>query len=332
MSGVNARLESAATTVVVAEVYALCALALRGSEVLLLALYAFVWVRVGRAAAGGGAAASTSARLYEGVLDRAQLVLLGVASRVAVGYSAFTSVQSVAVPESVVVYKLTVLLCMLIAAGVLLHGNAALGGLVNVVLYMVSDAISLLLESGNAGMLVPCVAFVLLVCSARLRPWVDGLVGGLGVVLDVVYMANVNWVLDLAADNSTAPLQHIALLALLLCILEVCSAVEPSLRETQSYALFKVSSLVFAYLLSWGADLVCVLYIAAAALVATRMSESRATGYQLVVLVLMALVTYEFNAMLNLTYGAVKLMSVTCLVVVFETIKVFSEGAAEKPA
>jgi hypothetical protein len=331
MSGVNARLESAATTLLVAEGYAVCVLALSGSDTLMTCVFLFGLVHVGRAVAGGQGA-STRARLYEGVLDRAQLVLLGVASKVAMSYSAFTTVEMAGVPGSVIVYRLAVLLCMLIAAGVLLHGNAALGGLVSVLLYMASDAISLLLESGDGGMLVPCVALVVLVCSARLRPWVDGLVGGLGVVLDVVYMANVNWVLDLVADSSTAPLQHISLLALLLCILEVCSAVEPSLRETQSYALFKVSSLVFAYFLSWGADLVCVLYIAVSALLATRMSESRATGYQLVVLVLMALLTYEFNAMLNLTYGAVKLMSVTCLVVVFETVKVFSEGAAEKPA
>ena len=332
MSGVNARLESAATTVLVAEVYALLALALGGAEVLLLALFVFGWVHAGRAAAGAGDGAGTKQRLYAGVLDRAQLVLLGVASKVAVSYSAFTSVESAGVPYSVVVYKLAVLLCMLIFAAVLLHGDAALGGLVSVLLYMVSDAISLLLESGEGGMLVPCVAFVVLVCSARLRPWVDGGVGGLGVVLDVVYMANVNWMLDLVADNSTLPLQHISLLALLLCILEMCSAVEPSLRETQSYALFKVSSLVFAYFMSWGADVVCLLCIAVAALMATGMSEGRATGYQLVVLVLIALVTYEFNAMLNLTYGAVKLVLVTCLVVVFETVKVLTEGAAEKPA
>ena len=330
MSAVNERLESAATTVVVAELFATSALVLGRSEVLLLALFLFVWVHIGREVAGGrGVGASSRERLYAGVLDRTQLVLLGLASRVAVSYSDFTSVQSVAVPDSVVVYKLGVLLCMLIFTSVLLHGNA-LSGLVNVVLYMVSDAIALLLESGDGGMLVPCVAFVVLVCSARLRPWVDGCVAGLGVVLDVAYMANVNWVMDLVADNSTVPLQHIALLVLLLFILEVCSAVEPSLRETQSYALFKVSSLVFAYFMSWGADLVCVLCIAVLALVVTRMSEWRATGYQLVVLVLLALITYEFNVMMSLTYGSVKLMSVTCLVVVLETVKVFSAGGAAK--
>jgi hypothetical protein len=329
MSAVNERLESAATTVVVAEVFATSALVLGRSEVLLLALFLFLWVHIGREVAGGGAGASSRERLYAGVLDRTQLVLLGLASRVAVSYSDFTSVQSVAVPGSVVVYKLGVLLCMLVFTAVLLHGNA-LAGLVSVVLYMVSDAIALLLESGDEGMLVPCVAFVLLVCSARVRPWVDGFVGGLGVVLDVVYMASVNWVLDLVADNSTEPLQHIALLVLLLFILEVCSAVEPTLRETQSYALFKVSSLVFAYFLSWRADAVCVLCIAVLALVVTRMSEWRATGYQLVVLVLLALITYEFNVMMSLTYGSVKLMSVTCLVVVLETVKVFSAGAAAK--
>jgi len=330
MSGVNARLESAATTVLVAETYALCVLALSGSDTLMTCLFLFGLLYLGRAVAGGHGA-STSARLSENVVDRAQLVLLGVASKVAMSYSSFTTAEIAEMPGSVIVYRLAVLLCMLIFAAVLLHGDGALGGLVSVLLYMVSDAISLLLESGEMGMLVPCVAFVVIVCSARLRPWLDGVVGGLGVALDVAYMANVNWVLDLVADNSTLPLQHISLLALLLCILEVCSAVEPSLRETQSYALYKVSSLVFAYLISWGADPVCLLCIAAAALVATGMSESRATGYQLVVLVLLALIAFEFNAMLNLTYGAVKLLLVTCLVVVFETVKVLSEGAAEKP-
>jgi hypothetical protein len=257
-------------------------------------------------------------------------VLLGVASRVAVSYADFTSVQSVAVPGSVVVYKLAVLLCMLILTSVLVHGSSVLARLSSVVLYMVSDAIALLLESGDGGMLVPCVAFVLLVCSARLRPWVDGCVPGLGVVLDVVYMASVNWVLDLVHDSSSVALEHIALLVLLLGVLEVCCVVEPSLRETQSYALFKVSSLVFAYFLSWGPDAVCVLCIAVSSLVLTAMSAWRTTGYQLVVLVLIALLTYEFNVMLSLTYGSVKLMSLTCLVVAFETVKVFSAGAAAK--
>jgi len=169
---------------------------------------------------------------------------------------------------------------------------------------------------------------VVLVVTARLRAYVDAAVPGLGVVLDVVYMANVNWVLDLVRDNSPAPLAQIAMLALVLCVLEVCSVAEPSLRETQSYALFKVSGLVFAYLMSWAPDAVCVVSLAVFALVVTGTSEWHSPGQQLVVLVLLALVTYEFNAMLNMTYGGVKLMSVACLVVVFEAIKVLSEKPA----
>lgn len=115
------------------------------------------------------------------------------------------------------------------------------------------------------------------------------------------------------------------MLVLVLSILEVGSVVEPSLRETQSYALFKVSSLLYAYLMSFGPDVVCVVCISVLALVLTGMSEWRATGYQLVVLVLMSMVMYEFDSMLNLTYGGVKLVLVTCLIVVFETVKVVSE-------
>jgi hypothetical protein len=334
MASVNARLESAATSVVVAEFFALSMEFLERSELLMLSVFLFVWVHMGCALGvvyGSGrlcVGARNSACLLAGMLDRTQLVLLGVASRVLVSYMSFTSVQSVAVPGSVLLYKLAVLLCLLIFTSVLLHGDVVLSRLVNVVLYMVSDAIAMLLESGDGGMLVPCVAFVVLVCAARLRAWVDSAVPGLRVVLDVVYMANVNWVLDLVSDNSPAPLAHIAMLALALCILEVCSVADPSLRETQSYALFKVSSLVFEYLMSWGPDVVCVVCLSVFALVVTGTSEWRAPGQQLVVLVLLALVTYEFNAMLNLTYGGVKLMSVLCLVVVFETAKVLSEKQA----
>lgn len=333
MATVNERLESAATAVVVAEFFALSMKLLDRSELLVLAVFLFVWVHLGCALGGvHGSARCAGARRSEclllGVLDRTRLVLLGVASRVLVSYMEFTTVHSAAVPGGLLLYKLGVLLCLLIFTSLLLHGTAVLSRLVNVVLYLVSDAIALLLESGDGGMLVPAVAFVVLVVTARLRAYVDAAVPGLGVVLDVVYMANVNWVLDLVRDNSPAPLAQIAMLALVLCVLEVCSVAEPSLRETQSYALFKVSGLVFAYLMSWAPDAVCVLSLAVFALVVTGTSEWHSPGQQLVVLVLLALVTYEFNAMLNMTYGGVKLMSVACLVVVFEAIKVLSEKPA----
>lgn len=324
MSTVNARLESAATSVIVAEVFGITGPLLERTELLVFALFMFVWVQIGDELRGRVARVRSSERLFDGVLDRTKLVLLGVVSRVLVGEVEFTSVQSLDVPASVLVYKLAVMLCMLIFTSVVLHGDAVLSRLVNVVLYMVSDAIQVLLESGDGGMLVPCVAFVVLVCTARLRDWVDSVVAGLRVVLDVVYMANVNWVLDFVRDNSTAPLQHIAMLGLVLCLLEVCSVAEPSLRETQSYALFKVSSLVFEYIMSWEPDVVCVVCLSVFALVVTGTSEWHAPGYQLVLLVLMAMITYEFNVMLSMTYGGVKLVSVSCLVVLFETVKLVS--------
>jgi hypothetical protein len=334
MASVNARLESAATSFVVTEVFAMSVPVLERTELLVLSVFLFVWLHIGCELAGVSDSAALRVgapnreRLLAGVLSRTQVVLLGVASRVLVSYMSFMSVGSVAVPGSVLLYKLGVLLCLLIFTSVLLHGDVVLSRLVNVVLYMVSDAIAMLLESGDGGMLVPCVAFAVLVCAARIRAWVDSVLPGLRVVLDVVYMANVNWVLDLVQDHSPAPLPHIAMLVLVLSILEVCSVAEPSLRETQSYALFKVSSLVYAYLMSWGPDVVCVVCISVLALLLTGMSEWRATGYQLVVLVLMAMVMYEFDSMLNLTYGGVKLVLVTCLIVVFETVKVLSEKQA----
>jgi hypothetical protein len=335
MSNVNARLESAATSVIVTEAYVTSGKFLESTELLVISLFVFVWVHVGSGLRGRVERVHNSERLFDGVIDRTKLVLLGLASKVLVSAVEFTSVRSADVPAGVLVYKLAAMLCMLIFTSVVLHGDVVLSRLVNVVLYMVSDAIQVLLESGDGGMLVPCVAFVVLVCTARLREWVDSVVAGLRVVLDVVYMANVNWVLDLVHDNSTSSLQHIAMLALVLCFLEVCSVAEPSLRETQSYALFKVSSLVFEYIMSWEPDVVCVVCLSVFALVVTGTSEWNAPGYQLVVLVLMAMITNEFNIMLNMTHGGAKLVSVICLVVFFETLKVVStketkEGVAKQ--
>jgi hypothetical protein len=330
MSVVNDRLESAATTLIVEEVFAISVKFLEREEVLLVSLFVLVllyMVRQASVSVASGARAGRE-RLYVGVLDRTLLVLLGLLTRVLMSFVNFTTVQSVNVPTSAIAYKLAVMVSLLIFTSVLLHDTGMLSRLVSVVLYMFSDGISRLLESGDGGMPVPFVAFVVLICTARLRLWVEGRVAGLGVVLDAVYMANVNWVLDLVRDNSSVALSHIGLLLLILCVLEVCIVVEPSLRETQSYALYKVSSLVFAYLMSWDVDLVCVVCVAVMALVLTSMHDSQATGFQLAVLVLMNLVLYEFNAMLLMTYGAVRLLSLSCLVVFFETVKMVSENEA----
>jgi len=330
MSVVNDRLESAATTLIVEEVFAMSVKFLERDEVLLVSLFVLVLVYMVRQVSVSVAsdARARRERLYVGVLDRTLLVLLGLLTRVLMSFVNFTTVQSVNVPTSAIVYKLAVMVSLLIFTSVLLHDSGILSRLVSVVLYMFSDGISRLLESGDGGMPVPFVAFVVLICTARLRLWVESRVAGLGVVLDAVYMANVNWMLDLVHDNSSVALSHIGLLLLILCVLEVCIVVEPSLRETQSYALYKVSSLVFAYLMSWDVDLVCVVCVAVMALVLTSMNHSQATGFQLAVLVLMNLVLYEFNAMLMMTYGAVRLLSLTCLVVFFETVKIVFENEA----
>lgn len=330
MSVVTERLESAATTSIVDEVFALGVKFVERDEILLGSVFLFVLVYmvrlVGVSAASGARAGHE--RLYVGVLDRTLLVLLGLVTRVLMSFVNFTTVQSVTAPTSAIVYKLAVMVSLLIFTSVLLHDSGMLSRLVSVVLYMFSDGISRLLETGDGGMPVPFVAFVVLICTARLRAWVESRVAGLGVVLDAVYMANVNWVLDLVRDNSSVALSHIGLLLLILCVLEVCIVVEPSLRETQSYALYKISSLVFAYLMSWDVDLVCVVCVAVMALLLTSMHDSQATGFQLTVLVLMNLVLYEFNVMLRMTYGAVRLLSLTCLVVFFETVKIVFENEA----
>jgi len=324
MSVVTERLESAATTSIVEEVFALGVKFVERDEMLLVCVFLFVMLYMVRQASVSAASGARARReqLYVGVLDRTLLVLLGVVTRVLMSFVNFTTVQSAVAPTAVIAHKLAVMVSLLIFTSVLLHDSGMLSRLVSVVLYMFSDGISRLLEAGDGGMPVPFVAFVVLICTARLRPWVEGSVAGLGVVLDAVYMANVNWMLDLVRDNSSVALSHIGLLFLILCVLEVCIVVEPSLRETQSYALYKVSSLVFAYLMSWDVDLVCVVCVAVMALLLTSMNHSQAIGFQLAVLVLMNLVLYEFNAMLLMTYGAVRLLSLTCLVVFFETVKI----------
>ena len=75
------------------------------------------------------------------------------------------------------------------------------------------------------------------------------------VLMQAVTTTNVNLVLDLVQDNCPAPLTHISMLILVMHLLEICKTIAHDLAETQAYAVYKISALLFSYILSFNIDL-----------------------------------------------------------------------------
>jgi hypothetical protein len=181
------------------------------------------------------------------------------------------------------------------------------------------------LESARDGLVVPVVAAVVCTASPLMTAAFDAHVPGLGVLSRALFMATVNWLLDLIADTSATPSAHCAMLLLLAVILEVSKGVDPALADTQGYAIYRVAAVAAAYLRRLSVEPGVAIAFFALALAATRkIPKSWAlTGLaaQLLLLLLVSALVSEFKAAIAPLPAESQGVALAALVVSFEAAK-----------
>jgi hypothetical protein len=316
---VNDRLEAALSVIVVQLAYE--QLKPVGAPVLTLSSFIFygcLQAAVGRAGRG----------LQRQVLLRCQVVLVGVLGCVFLACMQISPTEAGPRSTLFLVPKLAAVSCVLVFLSILLHKVRGQYNLVSISLFVFSDSIQGLLESAQDSLLVPVVAAV--VCTAA--PWLtrqlDARVPGLSVLCRALFMATVNWLLDLVQDTSATPGGHCAMLLLLTVVIEVCKSVDPALDETQAYAIYRVTAVLAAYLrrlrVESGIVAVCGLF----ALLVTRRLQTRwslaGLAAQILVLVVVSAIVAEFKASIAPLPAANKGMALAALLVSFEAAKLAS--------
>jgi hypothetical protein len=221
--------------------------------------------------------------------------------------------------------KLISLTSMLIFVSVLLDGIPMQYNFVNVFLYIFADAIQSLMQADSAGMLILCVAFVTCSSSSAASAALRELLPGLEVLMQAVTTANVNLVLDLVQDNCPAPLAHISMLLILMHVLEICKAVCSDLAETQGYAAYKISALVFRYILSFNLDSQFLAMLVGCGLLVLRHVSVSSVLDQLLYLLCINASIHLTNLAIGYVHGVIAVLTMLCLVISFETVKILFE-------
>ena len=312
MSAMHDRLEAAVGTILVQLAYE--QLKTVGAPALTISLcifYACVQAGLRHTAAG----------FQRQVLLRCQVVLVGLVGSVFLASVQISSGAAVAV----LLPKLVVVGAVLVFLSIMLNKVQGQYNLVGICLFVFSDSIQGLLESAHDSLVVPVVAAV--VCCAA--PWLsrelDARVPGLSVLCRALFMATVNWLLDLIADTSATPATHCAMLLLLTVVIEVCKSVDPALDETQAYAIYRVTAVLAAYLRRMRVDSWIVAVSSTFALVAAKKLHARwslaGLAAQILVLLVVGAVVAEFKAAIALLPVANKGVALAALLVSFEAVK-----------
>jgi hypothetical protein len=254
------------------------------------------------------------------IVSRCMVLVLGVVALHATGEIQFSNVHGDA-PTGSTAAKLISLTSMLLFASVLLSGATVQYNFVNVFLYIFADAIQSLMQSDGAGTLTLCVAFVTCSGASAGSRILRGLLPGLEVLVQAATTASVNLVLDLVQDNCPAPLAHISMLLLLLHVLEICKAVRSDLAETQGYAAYKVSALLFSYVLSCGVDTHMLTMLVGCGLLVLRNLRLSPVLDQLLYLLCINASIHLTSLALGSVHGPLAILSMLCLIISFETLK-----------
>jgi len=200
--------------------------------------------------------------------------------------------------------------------------------LVGICLFVFSDSLQSQLESAQDGLVVPVVAAVVCTASPLLTKALDEHVPGLSVLSRALFMATVNWLLDLIADTSATPGAHCAMLLLLTVVLEVCKGVDPALDDTQAYAIYRVTAVLAAYLRRLRVEPVVVAVCGALALLVTRKVLTRwalaGLAAQMLVLLFVSAIVAEFRVVIAPLPAANKGVALAALLVSFEAAKFVS--------
>lgn len=272
----------------------------------------------------------TSDAFHGHVLHRVQIVLVGVLGNVLLKSLQIASVRldgAEAGAAQLLVQDILTLSCVLAFVGVSLHSVKGASNFVNIALFVFSDAVKGVLESGQNGAVIPLVTAVVCCTSPWLSATLDARVPGLSVLVRALFMANVNWLLDLVSDTAATPVAHCAMLALITVLIEVCKHVYAELDEPQSYAIYRIAGVLSAYLLELHVELGIVAALGVCFLMAARRHEARwpllHLAFQVLLMLTVNAIVGEFRETISALQAPNKAFALVSLVMAFEAVKLF---------
>jgi len=264
--------------------------------------------------------------VLQNMLARGMLIVLGVVALQLTREIEFSSIDSdISAPTGSTVARLICLTSMLVFVSVLLDGVSMQYNFVNVFLYIFADAIQSLLHVDGSGMLTLLLAFVTCSCASAASAVLRGLLPGLEVLMQAATTANVNLALAVVEASCPLPLAHISMLLLLMHILEVCKVVRSDLAETQAYAAYKISALLFRYILSSNIDVAMLTMLVVWGLLVLRNRSVSPVFDQLLYLVCINASVHLTNLAMGYVHGELAMLTMLCLIVCFETVKMLFE-------
>jgi len=264
-------------------------------------------------------------KIASSVVSRCKVIVLGVVALHLTREIQFSSVDGTQDTPGSTAARLISLTSMLVFVSVILNGSSMQYNFVNVFLYIFADAIQSLMQADGSEMLILLVAFTTCCCSSIFSHFLKNMLPGLEVLAQAVTTANVNLVLDLVQDNCPAPLAHISMLYLVMHVLEICKAVRSDLAETQAYAAYKISALLFAYILSFHIDLQLLAMLVGCGLFVLRSLSISPVLDQLLYLLCINASIHLTNVALAYTHGELAILTMLCLIISFETVKMLFE-------
>ena len=265
-------------------------------------------------------------RVLQNMLGRGMTIVLGIVAMELTREIQFTSIDSESsAPTGSTVARLICLTSMLVFVSVLLDGVGMQYNFVSVFLYIFADAIQSLLHVDGSGMLTLLLAFVTCSCSSAAGAVLRGVLPGLEVLMQAATTANVNLVLGVVQDSCPLPLAHIFMLLLLMHILEVCKVVRSDLAETQAYAAYKISALLFRYILSFDIDVAMLTMLVVCGLLVLRNLSVSPVFDQLLYLLCINASVHLTNLGMGYVHGELAMLTMVCLIVCFETVKMLFE-------
>jgi hypothetical protein len=267
----------------------------------------------------------TSNKIVSNILSTCTTLVVGVVAFHLTREVQFSSVDTLTEPTGSTAARIISLTSMLLFLSVLLHDSPVRNNFVNVFLYIFADAIQSLMQSDSSGMLILCVAFVTCSSASVVSQFLRQILPGLEVLMQAVTTANVNLVLDLVQDNCPAPLTHISMLILVMHLLEICKTIAHDLAETQAYAAYKISALLFSYILSFHIDMQLLTMLVGCGLFVLRNLSISPVLDQLLYLLCINASVHLTNVAISYTHGELAILTMLCLIIFFETVKMLFE-------
>jgi hypothetical protein len=264
------------------------------------------------------------------ILLRVQVVLVGVLGNVLLASLQIASVRvggAQAGTVQLLAYDILTLSCILVFIGVSLNSVKDASNFVNIALFVFSDTITGVLESYRNGVIIPLVSAVVCTTSAWLIGRVDARVPGLSVLVRALFMANVNWLLDLVSDTSATPITHCAMLVLITVLIEVCKHVYAELSESQSYAIYRIGAVLSSYLVELNIDMEIAASFGLLCLMTTYRYQDRwpllHLAFQILLMLTVNAIVAEFRQTISALPIANRAFSLLSLIIAFEAAKLF---------